>query len=108
MEKIAKTRSKNKIKGNNIPQLYLKAAKKELVELKHAKISTKKLKFNDSNRHFGNDITNSIKNNAQISNGHHSFHQKSSSVSNKVRKNYLILNFYDKDKYSRNKRNKSF
>ena len=86
MEKIAKTRSKNKVKGN-IPQLYLKAAKKELVELKQAKITTKKLKFNESNRHFGNDITNSIKNNAQINNVHHSFHQKSSSIPNKVRKN---------------------
>ena len=86
MEKIAKTRSKNKVKGN-IPQLYLKAAKKELVELKQAKITTKKLKCNESNRRFGNDITNSIKNNAQINNGHHSFHQKSSSIPNKVRKN---------------------
>jgi len=83
MEKIAKSRSKNKIKGN-MPQLYLKAAKKELVELKPSKIPKKKLKFNESNRRFGNDITNSIKNNAQINNGHHSFHQKSSSVSNKV------------------------
>ena len=93
MEKIAKSRSKNKIKGN-MPQLYLKAAKKELVELKQAKITTKKLKFNESNRRFGNDITNSIKNNAQINNGHHSFHQKSSSIPNKVRKNIYYLNFY--------------
>ena len=86
MEKIAKSRSKNKVKGN-VPQLYIKAAKKELVELKPSKIPKKKLKFNEANRRFGNDITNSIKNNAQISNGHNSFHQKSSSVSNKVRKN---------------------
>ena len=86
MEKIAKSRSKNKVKGN-IPQLYLKAGKKELVELKPSKIPKKKLKFNESNRRFGNDITNSVKNNAQISNGHNSSHQKSSSVSNKVRNN---------------------
>ena len=65
----------------------LGAAKKELVELKPSKIPKKKLKFNESNRRFGNDITNSIKNNAQINNGHHSFHQKSSSIPNKVRKN---------------------
>ena len=83
MDKIAKTRSKNKIKGN-IPQLYLKPNKKESIEIKPNKIPKKKLKFNESNRRFGNDITNSIKNNAQYVNNHHSFHQKSSSVSNKV------------------------
>ena len=83
MEKIAKSRSKNKVKGS-IPQLYLKPGKKELVEIKPNKIPKKKLKFNESNRRFGNDITNSIKNNAQVSNGYHSIHQKSSSVSNKV------------------------
>ena len=83
MDKIAKTRSKNKIKGN-IPQLYLKPNKKESIEIKSNKIPKKKLKFNESNRRFGNDITNSIKNNAQYVNNHHSFHQKSSSVSNKV------------------------
>ena len=83
MDKIAKTRSKNKIKGN-IPQLYLKPNKKESIEIKPNKIPKKKLKFNESNRRFGNDITNSIKNNAQYVNNHHSFHQKSSSISNKV------------------------
>ena len=83
MDKIAKSRSKNKIKGN-IPQLYLKPSKKESLELKPNKIPKKKLKFNESNRRFGNDITNSIKNNAQYINSHHSFHQKSSSVSNKA------------------------
>ena len=83
MEKIAKSRSKNKVKGS-IPQLYLKPGKKELVEIKPNKIPKKKLKYNESNRRFGNDITNSIKNNAQVSNGYHSIHQKSSSVSNKV------------------------
>ena len=83
MDKIAKSRSKNKIKGT-IPQLYLKPGKKESLEIKPNKIPKKKLKFNESNRHFGNDITNSIKNNAQYVNNHHSFHQKSSSVSNKV------------------------
>ena len=83
MDKIAKSRSKNKIKGN-IPQLYLKPSKKESLELKPSKIPKKKLKFNESNRRFGNDITNSIKNNAQYINSHHSFHQKSSSVSNKA------------------------
>ena len=83
MEKIAKSRSKNKVKGS-IPQLYLKPGKKELIEIKPNKIPKKKLKFNESNRRFGNDITNSIKNNAQLSNGYHSFHQKSSSVSNKA------------------------
>ena len=83
MDKIAKSRSKNKIKGS-IPQLYLKPGKKESLEIKQNKIPKKKLKFNESNRRFGNDITNSIKNNAQYVNNHHSFHQKSSSVSNKV------------------------
>ena len=83
MDKIAKSRSKNKIKGS-IPQLYLKPNKKESIEIKPNKIPKKKLKFNESNRHFGNDITNTIKNNAQYVNNHHSFHQKSSSVSNKV------------------------
>ena len=83
MDKIDKSRSKNKIKGS-IPQLYLKPNKKESIEIKPNKIPKKKLKFNESNRRFGNDITNSIKNNAQYVNNHHSFHQKSSSVSNKV------------------------
>ena len=85
MEKIAKSRSKNKLKGN-IPQIYLKAGKKEFVEIKPNKIPKKKLKFNESNRRFGNDITNSIKNNVQYGNGYHSLHQKSSSVVNKANK----------------------
>ena len=42
MEKIAKSRSKNKLKGN-IPQIYLKAGKKEFVEIKPNKIPKKKL-----------------------------------------------------------------
>ncbi len=86
MEKIAKSRSKNKVRGN-IPQLYLKAGKKEFIEMKPNKIPKKKLKFNESSRRFGNDITNSIKNNAHINKGLQSSHQKSFSVSNKVRKN---------------------
>ena len=82
MEKIAKSKSKNKIKGV-IPQIYLKASKKEAVDIKMNKIPKKKLKFNNSNRRFGNDITNSVKNNAQC-NGFRSFHKKCSSVSNQV------------------------
>ena len=83
MEKIAKSRSKNKIKGV-VPQLYLKAAKKESVEIKINKIPKKKLKFNNSNRRFGNDITSTIKNSAQYT-GFNSVHKKCPSVSNKVR-----------------------
>ena len=83
MEKIAKTRSKNKIKSV-VPQQYLKASKKESIEIKINKIPKKKLKFNNSNRRFGNDITNTIKNNAQY-NGFKSFHKKCSSVVNQVR-----------------------
>ena len=82
MEKIAKSRSKNKSKGI-VPQLYLRAQKKEAIELKPSKIPKKKLKFNESNRRFGNDITNSIKNNAHF-NGFRSFHKKCSGVSNQV------------------------
>ena len=44
MDKIAKTRSKNKIKGN-IPQLYLKPNKKESIEIKPNKIPKKKIKI---------------------------------------------------------------
>ena len=44
MEKIAKSRSKNKIKGV-VPQLYLKAAKKESVDIKINKIPKKKIKI---------------------------------------------------------------
>ena len=89
MDKIAKRRSKNKTKAP-IPQIYLKASKKEQMDIKINKIPKKQLKFNNSNRRFGNDITNTIKNNAQ-SNGFRSFHKKSSSVANKVRNKY---NFY--------------
>ena len=84
MEKIAKTRSKNKIKSV-VPQQYLKASKKESIEIKINKIPKKKLKFNNSNRRFGNDITNSIKSTNAQSNGFRSFHKKCSSVANKVR-----------------------
>ena len=83
MEKIVKTRSKNKIKSV-VPQIYLKASKKESIDIKINKIPKKKLKFNNSNRRFGNDITNSIKNNAQY-NGFRSFHKKCTSVVNQVR-----------------------
>ena len=83
MEKVVKTRSKNKIK-NVVPQLYLKASKNESIDIKINKIPKKKLKFNNSNRRFGNDITNSIKNNAQY-NDFRSFHKKCSSVVNQVR-----------------------
>ena len=86
MDKIEKSRSKNKIKGV-VPQIYLKASKKEAADIKINKIPKKKLKFNNSNRRFGNDITNSIKNNAQY-NGCRSFHKKCSSVANKVRNTY--------------------
>ena len=84
MEKIVKTRSKNAIKSV-VPQLYLKASKKESIDIKINKIPKKKLKFNNSNRRFGNDITNTIKNNAQYNNGFKSFHKKCSSVVNQVR-----------------------
>ena len=84
MEKIVKSLCKNKVK-EIIPKIYLKAAKKESIEIKPNKINKKKLKFNESNRNFGNDITNSIKNNAQF-NGFRAAQKKSSSVSNKVRK----------------------
>ncbi len=86
MDKIEKSRSKNKIKCV-VPQIYLKASKKEAADIKINKIPKKKLKFNNSNRRFGNDITNSIKNNAQY-NGFRSFHKKCSSVANKVRNTY--------------------
>ena len=85
MDKIIKTRSKNKIK-TSVPQIYLKASKKEVINIKINKIPKKKLKFNNSNRRFGNDITNSIKNNTKY-NEFRSFRKKCSSVSNKVRFN---------------------
>lgn len=83
MEKIAKSKSKNKVRAP-IPQIYLKASKKNQIDIKINKIPKKQLNFNNSNRRFGNDITNAIKNNAQ-NNGFRSFHKKCSSVSNKVR-----------------------
>ena len=88
MDKIAKSRSKNKIKGI-APQLYLKAAKKEIIDIKINKIPKKKLKFNNSNRRFGNDITNTIKNNNTQNTGFGSLHKKCSSVTNKVRIKYI-------------------
>ena len=93
MDKITKSRSKNRIKAA-VPQIYLKASKKEATDIKISKIPKKKLKFNNSNRRFGNDITNSIKNNAQY-NGFRSFHKKCSSVANKVSYiDKLIFQFY--------------
>ena len=89
MDKIAKSKSKNKIKGI-IPQIYLKAAKKEVIEIKINKVPKKKLKFNNSNRRFGNDITSTIKNSAQYT-GFNSVHKKCPSVSNKVRIYFLYL-----------------
>ena len=68
----------------------LKASKKEAVDIKINKIPKKKLKFNNSNRRFGNDITNSIKNNAQY-NGFRSFHKKCSSVANKVSYKHKLI-----------------
>ena len=92
MEKIVKSLSKNKFKEID-PQIYLKASKKESIEIKQNKILKRKLKFNEKNRHFGNDLTNSIKNNAQF-NGFRSFHKKSTSVSDKVsKKNNYLFNF---------------
>ena len=82
MDKIVKSISKNKIK-EKIPSLFLKAAKKESIDIKLNKIPKKKLKFNNSNRRFGNDITNMFKNNPQYA-GFRSFHKKYSSVNNKV------------------------
>ena len=89
MDKIVKSRSKNKIKAA-VTQIYLKASKKEAVDIKINKIPKKKLKFNNSNRRFGNDITNSIKNNAQY-NGFRSFHKKCSSVANKVSYKHKLI-----------------
>jgi len=40
MDKIAKSKSKNKVKGI-IPQIYLKAAKKEVIEIKINKVPKK-------------------------------------------------------------------
>lgn len=88
MEKIAKSLSKNKVK-EKIPQIYLKAAKKESVDIKPNKLTKKKLKFNESNRHFGKDITNSIKNSAQI-NGLKVSRKKYSSFSKNVINRFII------------------
>ena len=82
MDKIVKSISKNKIK-EKIPSLFLKAAKKESIDIKLNKIPKKKLKFNNSNRRFGNDIASMLKNNPQYA-GFRSFHKKYSSVNNKV------------------------
>ena len=90
MEKIEKTRSKHKIKEID-SQIFLQAAKKESVEINSNKIIKKKLRFKESNRHFGNDITNSLKNQVLI-NRFRAPHKKSSSVSGRVRKNFY-LNF---------------
>ena len=85
MDKIFKSRSKNKIKSS-VPQIYLKASKKKIIDIKINKIQKKKLKFNNSNRRFGNDNTNSIKNNAKY-NRFRSFHKKCSNISKNVRFN---------------------
>ena len=90
MEKIEKTRSKHKVKEID-SQIFLKAAKKESIEINSNKIIKKKLRFKESNRHFGNDITGSIKNQVQI-NRFRAPHKKCSSVSVKVRQNFN-LNF---------------
>ena len=87
MEKIEKTRSKHKVKEID-SQIFLKAAKKESIEINSNKIIKKKLRFKESNRHFGNDITNSLKNQVLI-NRFRAPHKKSSSISSKVRNNLI-------------------
>jgi len=87
MDKIVKSRSKNKIR-EKVPSIYFKAAKKESIDIKINKIPKKNLKFNNSNRRFGNDITNMIKNHAQFT-GFRSFHKKCSSITKNVRLNYI-------------------
>ena len=101
MEKIEKTRSRHKVKEAD-PQLFLKANKKESIEINSNKITKKKLRFKESNRHFGNDITGSIKNQVQI-NRFRAPHKKCSSLSVKVRQNFN-LNFIYKGSYRRIKR----
>jgi hypothetical protein len=106
MDKIVKSKNKNKIR-EKVPSLYFKAAKKELVDIKINKIPKKNLKFNNSNRRFGNDITNMIKNHAQFP-GFRSFHKKCSSITKKVRLNYInYLILLIIGQYSRNKNNSS-
>jgi hypothetical protein len=106
MDKIVKSKNKNKIR-EKIPSLYFKAAKKELVDIKINKIPKKNLKFNNSNRRFGNDITNMVKNHAQFP-GFRSFHKKCSSITKKVRLNYInYLILLIIGQYSRNKNNSS-
>ena len=106
MDKIVKSKNQNKIR-EKIPSLYFKAAKKELVDIKINKIPKKNLKFNNSNRRFGNDITNMIKNHAQFP-GFRSFHKKCSSITKKVRLNYInYLILLIIGQYSRNKNNSS-
>ena len=92
MEKIEKTRSKHKVKEID-SQIFLKAAKKESIEINSNKIIKKKLGFKESNRHFGNDITNSLKNQVLI-NRFRAPHKKSSSISCKVRKNFYLNLIY--------------
>lgn len=69
MNKIPKCKSKL-----IVHQPYIKVTKKESFDKNNSisntnaninveKISQKKLKFNDSNRHFGNDISIKVKNN---------------------------------------------
>ena len=106
MDKIVKSKNKNKIR-EKIPSLYFKAAKKELVDIKINKIPKKNLKFNNSNRRFGNDITNMVKNHAQFP-GFRSFHKKCSSITKKVRLNYInYLILLIIGQYSRNKSSSS-
>ena len=87
MDKLLKSRSKNKIR-EKVPSLYFKAAKKESIDIKINKIPKKNLKFNNSNRRFGNDITNIVKNHAQFT-GFRSFHKKCSIITKNVRLNYI-------------------
>ena len=106
MDKIVKSKNKNKIR-EKVPSLYFKAAKKELIDIKINKIPKKNLKFNNSNRRFGNDITNIIKNHALFP-GFRSFHKKCSSITKKVRLNYInYLILLIIGQYSRNKNNSS-
>jgi len=107
MDKIVKSRSKNKIR-EKVPSIFFKAAKKESIDIKINKIPKKNLKFNNSNRRFGNDITNMIKNHAQFT-GFRSFHKKCSSITKNVRLIYINNLFVlIIGQYSRNKSNTRF
>ena len=107
MDKIVKSRSKNKIR-EKVPSIFFKAAKKESIDIKINKIPKKNLKFNNSNRRFGNDITNMIKNHAQFT-GFRSFHKKCSSITKNVRLIYINKLFLlIIGQYSRNKSNTRF